>query len=218
MRDPKEFHFKLPAEGRPVDAVIPEQWYPGVRDCWNKCSTKRIYHPIEGIRAVVIHATAGQSSAGAVSVMKAGKAGFHWLVPDEDEPQHGKLVWACVPETLAAWHVRNDKSHPDVNDGKNKVNHWSLGIEIVNRQSVNDPFSDWQVRITAQIIRYCWAKYPNLTDIVSHAKLDPLRRTDPGAGFPWEWFKELILQPANIPEDIINTPVAGMPDDLDEDI
>ncbi len=97
-----------------------------------------------------------------------------------------------MPEALAAWHVRNTASHPDVNDGAKRVNHWSLGIEVVNKQEV-DPFSAWQVEITARIVRHCWAKYPNLAHVVSHAKLDPDRRTDPGTLFDWSRFKHLVL-------------------------
>lgn len=147
--DPKTYQFDLPTTDRPTDVNLPETWYPGIRDFWSACTTKRSVHPINGIRAIVIHATAGGNSAGAVSVMKAGTASFHWLVPDEDEPQHGQLVWACAPEALAAWHVRNDKSHPAVNGGKDRVNHWSLGIELVNIQAGTDAFSDWQIMITA---------------------------------------------------------------------
>ncbi|MFZ1817632.1 MAG: N-acetylmuramoyl-L-alanine amidase, partial [Nitrospira sp.] len=74
-------------------------------------------------------------------------------------------------------------------------NHWSLGIEVVNRQAGSDRFSDWQIHATAQIVRYCWAKYPNLKYVVSHAKLDPARRSDPGAAFPWARLKTLVLTP-----------------------
>ena len=147
-----------------------------------------------GIKAVVIHATAGGSSEGAVSVMRDGHASFHWLVPDEDEKAHGKNVWACAPEARAAWHVQNSKFSPDINGGALRVNHWSLGIEVVNNETAGDPFSDWQVQATAQIVRHCWAKYPNLRHIVSHAKLDPARRVDPGANFPWDKFKQLVLE------------------------
>ena len=194
---PEQYQFDLPASHRPGDIVIPEQWYPGVKKYWDRSTSTRMYNPINGIRAVVIHATAGSSSAGAVSVMRDGEASFHWLVPDEDEAQHENLVWACAPETLAAWHVRNDKFHPDVWDGKKRINHWSLGIEVVNSQGSSDLFSSWQIEITAQIVRYCWAKYPNLAHVVSHAKLDPERRTDPGTNFPWARFKELVLSSQN---------------------
>lgn len=84
--------------------MLHEVWYPGVRGYWERCTTHRIYNAIYGIKAIVIHATAGWSSKDAVSVMKDGHASFHWLVPDEDEPQHGELVWACVPEARAARH------------------------------------------------------------------------------------------------------------------
>lgn len=195
MADPTTYQFNLPSTDRPLDVLIPETWYPGVRDYWSGCTSQRDVHPIDGIKAVVIHATAGSSSEGAISVMRDGKASFHWLVPDENEPEHGQKIWACVPETLAAWHARNQASHPDVNGGRVRVNHWSLGIELVNTQKPSpiDPFSDWQVAITAKIIRYCWAKYPNLRHIVSHAKLDPSRREDPGVHFPWDKFKNLVL-------------------------
>ena len=193
MPDPTKYQFDLPAEGRPHDVNINEFWYPGIKEFWPRCTTSRIYDPILGIKAVVIHATAGDSSEGAVSVMRDGTASFHWLVPDENEPEHGKLVWACAPEARAAWHVRNDKSNPDVNGGANKVNHWSLGIEVVNAQTPTDTFSDWQIEATARIVRHCWAKYPNLKYIVSHAKLDPSRRSDPGKLFPWDRFKDLVL-------------------------
>jgi N-acetylmuramoyl-L-alanine amidase len=191
--EPHKYQFDLNPSERPSLMSVPEKWYPGISDVWRQSSSNRIYHSIEGIRAIVIHATAGSSSAGAISVMKRGRASFHWLIPDENEDQHEKFIWACVPEALAAWHVQNSKSHPDVWAGKNRINHWSLGIEIVNSQSPTDFFSDWQIMVTAQIVRRCWAKYPNLRHVVSHAKIDPTRRSDPGVNFPWSKFRDLVL-------------------------
>jgi len=195
MPKPTDYLFNLPASGQPHDVHFPEVWYPGVQQHWKKSTSSRIYDAILGVRAIVIHATAGFGSQGAMSVMKNHKASWHWLVPDEDEKEHGKLVWACAPEARAAWHVRNAVSHPRLNNGKNKVNHWSLGIEIVNSQppSANDLYSDWQIEITVQIVRYCWAKYPNLKHVVSHAALDPSRKSDPGKQFPWNDFKDRVL-------------------------
>jgi N-acetylmuramoyl-L-alanine amidase len=212
MADPKAFQFDLPEDRRPENIKLDEEWYPGVRKCISKASSKRIYHPIDGIRAVVIHATAGSSSEGAISVIKDGNASFHWLVPDEDEVQHGHFVWAAIPETLAAWHVRNAVSHADVYGGKKRVNHYSMGIEVVNSQRSSDAFSDWQIEATAKIVRYCWSKYPNLKHVVSHAKLDPARRTDPGVQFPWDRFKNLVLEG---PEDDVPDLVAAAKDASD---
>lgn len=193
MGDPTTYHFDLDPALRPAHAPLDERWWPGIRDAALKASSARIYDPILGVRAVVIHATAGGSSAGAASVIFDSKASFHWLVPDEDEPQHGQFVWATCHEARAAWHVRNSCSHPAIWDGRGKVNHWSLGIEVVNRQVRTDDFSGWQVEATAQIIRYAWAKYPNLRHVVSHAMLDPARRSDPGSLFPWHRFREAVL-------------------------
>jgi len=199
MGDPQRYLFDFPARGRPAPFAIPEQWYPGVRDFWESSTSSRIFDPILGIKAVVIHATAGASSEGAMSVMKGGNASWHWLVPDENEEAHGNIVWACAPEARAALHVRNSKSHPRVNGGATRVNHWSLGIEIVNTQiGTTDSFSDWQIEVTARIVRYCWAKYPNIETVVSHAVLDPERRSDPGTHFNWQKFKDLVLSQAVI--------------------
>ena len=83
--------------------------------------------------------------------MFAHRASWHWLIPDEDEAEHGGRVWACAPERRAAWHVRNDRSHPEVNNGSRNVNYWSLGVEIVNTQRTA-PYSDWLVEQTAALV------------------------------------------------------------------
>jgi N-acetylmuramoyl-L-alanine amidase len=191
--DPTSYQFELPGSSRPSNASLREEWYPEIKTAAIQASSSRIYDPIEGIRAVVIHATAGSSSAGAASVIVNRKASFHWLVPDEDEDQHGEFVWATCHEARAAWHVRNAVSHPLVWGGKSKINHFSLGVEVVNAQISSDNFSVWQVEATAKIVRYFWAKYPNLRHVVSHARLDPTRRSDPGSQFPWEQFKDQVL-------------------------
>lgn len=196
MSSPTSFHFDLPNNGRPGNVSIAEEWYPGVMDHWAGATSRRRFDSLLGVRGVVIHATAGASSSGAMSVMKAHRASWHWLVPDEDEEQHGEFVWACAPERRAARHVRNSCSHPSLNNGQRFINHWSLGIEIVNRQVTSDQFSEWQVQVTADIVRYCWAKYPNLKHVFSHAMVDPSRRSDPGVQFPWLEFRHKVLNTA----------------------
>lgn len=194
MRDPKSFQLNLPAASRPAQTGLAEKIHARAWSAVERCTSPRRGDPIKSIRAIVIHATAGASSAGAVSVMSGRRASFHWLIPDEDEPAHGRFVWATAPERRAAWHVRNNCSHPDVCNGATGLNQLSLGVEIVNAQVRGDAFSDWQIAATAEIVRYAWEKYPNLAHVVSHARLDPDRRTDPGPHFPWEEFEMVVLK------------------------
>jgi len=55
------------------------------------------------------------------------------------------------------------------------------------------------VEVTALLVRYCRAKYPNLKYVFSHALVDPARRSDPGAQFDWERFIDLIASSENDP-------------------
>lgn len=188
--DPKNYQFDLPF--KPEVAPLAETIHPRAWAVAGGVASLRGAPPEEAVRLIVIHATAGSSTDGAVSVMEAGRASFHWVVPGKDEPAHGAHVWATCPERLAAWHVRRPCAHPQICDGATNLNRASLGIEIVNRQDGEDAFSDWQIEAAAAIVRYAWAKYPKLAHVTSHARLDPERRTDPGANFPWTEFMERV--------------------------
>lgn len=188
MNDPRQFQFDLPTNNMPpapLNEVIHRRAWATARQ-----STSPRENP--DIELIVIHATAGSTTDGAVSVMAEGRASFHWAVPGPSEAEHEAFVWACAPETRAAWHVRNSCCHPAICAGAQRLNHRSLGIEIVNTQR-GEPFTDWQITATAEIIRYARAKYPRLRHVVSHARLDPARRTDPGHYFPWADLMERAL-------------------------
>jgi len=196
MSDPSTFYFSLPPHKRPASRLVLQerrvpdyQWYDDNR------SRSRGANPISAITTVVIHATAGWATQHALDNWRERKASAHWIVPDEDEDQHGKFVWAVVSESLGALHVKDSATHSDI-DNQTPINKISLGVEIVNTQDVKnytDPYSDWQIQQTAMIVRYAWAKYPNLKHVVSHARLDPGRRGDPGSNFPWPKFRNLVF-------------------------
>ncbi|MCK5749622.1 MAG: N-acetylmuramoyl-L-alanine amidase [Oricola sp.] len=191
--DPRDFQFDLAAKPRPAPAPLAERIHKAAWKAAPAAASLRGGAPEDAIRLVVIHATAGASTEGAVSVIREGRASFHWIVPGEGEAGHGAFVWATCPEALAAWHVRRSCAHPDVCAGATNLNRLSLGIEIVNRQNGADPFSDWQVSAAAAIVRYAAAKYPKLVHVTSHARLDPQRRRDPGSDFPWEDFMRRVM-------------------------
>jgi N-acetyl-anhydromuramyl-L-alanine amidase AmpD len=196
VADPRSFLFTLDPARRPAPVRLAEKLAPDIG--WynaNRASVRAV-HPVEGIEGIVVHATAGATAGGALAwwKMPAGRASAHWIIPGEQEAAHGRHVIAAVYEALAAWHVRPECRHPDIADGRGGMNQWTLGIEIVNTQSreVPDPFSDWQVEACAGIIRHAWARYPNLRWVFSHAAVDPARRSDPGANFPWARLEALV--------------------------
>ena len=78
---------------------------------------------------------------------------------------------------------------------------WGLYTELLAKEMgfYTDPYSEWQLEQTAIMVRYCWAKYPNLKHVISHARIDPQRRGDPGSNFPWPRFKERVLTSGSDP-------------------
>ncbi|WP_411816720.1 N-acetylmuramoyl-L-alanine amidase [Hyphococcus sp. DH-69] len=187
--DPCQFQFDLPPQpypARELNEVIH-------KSAWRAAPLATSKREPGEIELIVIHATAGSSTEGAVSVMTEKRASFHWIVPGRKEAAHGRFVWACAPESRAAWHVHNRCFHPEICGGAKRLNHRSLGIEIVNDQR-GEPFSPWQIEATAEIIAYAMGKYPALRHVTSHARLDPARRTDPGPLFPWTEFVDRITE------------------------
>jgi N-acetylmuramoyl-L-alanine amidase len=153
--------------------------------------------PIGVVDTLIIHGTDGNSTADAVAAWHDREASAHWIIPDENEQGHGEFAWATAAESKAAWHCRKTSHSNEILGPGPKPNSRSLGIEIVNRiTGGGDPYSEWQVRMAAEIALYAWAKYPNLRTIISHAKLDPTRRSDPGPAFPWETFRNEVLSHA----------------------
>lgn len=195
MGNPKAYHFRLPTGRTPDFVPLKEEVHPAFHWLTRNRARSRGRDVFDVIDTIVIHATAGYATLHAIKTWKDRKASAHWIVPDEDEPQHGKFIWATVAEAKAAYHVGAVDYEPHLGVGPN-VNNRSLGIEIVNTQNVqnySDPFSEWQIESAARIVLYCWAKYPNLKHVISHAKLDPSRRGDPGINFPWNSFKDMVL-------------------------
>lgn len=195
MSDPTTYYFTLPPEPRPPFRPLQEEVHPDFQWLTTKRARSRGGDVFNVIDTIVVHATAGYATEHAIATWKKSKASAHWIVPDEDEPQHGHFIWATVAEAKAAYHVGNVDYEQHLGPGTN-VNNRSLGIEIVNTQNVqefSDPISAWQVEMTARIVLYAWAKYPNLKHVISHARLDPSRRSDPGKNFPWGDFQQMVL-------------------------
>jgi N-acetylmuramoyl-L-alanine amidase len=185
----------LPKWGGGKLVLPPYKWWCAPSKSYNR----REYGPVD---TIVIHATAGSSSSGAMSVTNAGTASWHWLVPDENESAHGHYAHRCVADEKKAWHVLRTVRFPCAyqgmelrNPGHTDINSRAYGIEIVNAQTGRDPFSDWQLRITAQIVNYHRSLHPDIgMYLTTHAYLDPSRKLDPGEQFTWDLFLKYIME------------------------
>jgi N-acetylmuramoyl-L-alanine amidase len=102
----------------------------------------------------------------------------------------GEIV-QCVPDEKRAWHAGPSKF-----EGREKVNDFSIGVELVNTQSGTDPFTDAQyaslIALTAELVRR--HNIP-LTHITGHRNITnfPSVKRDPADNFDWERYRQGVL-------------------------
>jgi N-acetyl-anhydromuramyl-L-alanine amidase AmpD len=84
-----------------------------------------------------------------------------------------------------AWHAGKSVDAA----GRNNVNDYSIGIELVNLDDGKDAYPEAQIQALCGIIAEMRRRFP-IKQIVSHEfiALPPGRKNDP-AGFPWERLK-----------------------------
>lgn len=89
-----------------------------------------------------------------------------------------------------AWHagVSKDKA------GRDNVNNFSIGIELVNLNDGKDPYPEAQVQVLHFLIAALKHRFP-LKQITSHALIaqPPGRKSDP-LNFPWDRLADLGLE------------------------
>jgi len=77
--------------------------------------------------------------------------------------------------------------------GRNNVNDYSIGIEMVNLDDGKDPYTDAQIQAVCGLIAEMKRRFP-IKQIVSHEFIaQPPGRKDDPKGFPWERVKYLGL-------------------------
>lgn len=141
-------------------------------------SLRRSGQKLLGVRFLVLHDTGNDSSTadGNVSyfIRSANEmqASAHYFVDD-------KQIINCIPESEKAWHVRYDLERDNKAYGDD-ANDRALSIELCwsSKKTIdNEKAYQNYVDLAADICkRY---KLDPYKDIVSHAWLDPNRRTDP---------------------------------------
>ncbi len=145
------------------------------------------------VNCLVLHSTVEPTTEGTIGIFlnPAKKVSAHFVVGRD-----GRVV-QMVPVERRAWHAGIS-----VLDGAPSVNDYSVGIEMVNLNDGQDPYTDAQVHAVAGILRFLRSRYaiPD-SRVVSHARiaLPQGRKSDP-VGFDFERFCTLAKLEAAAPK------------------
>ncbi|WP_136247473.1 1,6-anhydro-N-acetylmuramyl-L-alanine amidase AmpD [Halomonas borealis] len=96
-----------------------------------------------------------------------------------------------VPFQARAWHAGRSRWR-DGEVERDGLNDFSIGIELEGDEV--SPYTAAQYRVLAQATAALLGRYPALTPerITSHARVAPLRKTDPGPAFDWAYFRQCL--------------------------
>ncbi|QDQ25000.1 N-acetylmuramoyl-L-alanine amidase [Chitinimonas arctica] len=122
----------------------------------------------------------------------------HYLLPEEGDPSYKRptlLPYRLVPESQRAWHAGLSRW-----EDRQNLNDQSIGIENVNQAEcfpvedaeplcIYPDYSPTQLQLLLGLSQEILARHPDITPtrVVGHSDIAPLRKTDPGPRFPWQW-------------------------------
>ncbi|MDR5904702.1 1,6-anhydro-N-acetylmuramyl-L-alanine amidase AmpD [Franzmannia qiaohouensis] len=99
-----------------------------------------------------------------------------------------------VPFDERAWHAgRSRWFDPQRRCERVELNDFSIGIELEGDEV--SAYREAQYRVLARIITALCEHYPALTPgrITGHARIAPLRKSDPGPAFDWAFMRRCLL-------------------------
>ncbi len=127
--------------------------------------------PSNEISAIIIHATANSSLNGVIAWFRKPTAyvSSHYTIGKD-----GTIV-QHVLEKKRAWHAGKSSWQ-----GRNDLNSWAVGIELVNLNNGADPYPEPQHQANVALCAYLCEKYNiNTNFILGHYDIAPRRKTDP---------------------------------------
>ena len=143
------------------------------------CDSRKAGSPVD---TIVIHSTAIDSLEKTTEVFQRTKenpVSAHFTIGKD-----GSIV-QNVSTFQRAWHAGVSKDA----SGRQSVNHYSIGIELVNKDDGKDGYPEAQLQALCGIIAEMRRRFP-IKQLVSHEfiAIPPGRKIDP-ANFPWERLK-----------------------------
>lgn len=97
-------------------------------------------------------------------------------------------IWQMVPLEKRAWHAGVSRI-PDPADGRESVNHFSVGLEII--AAPDSGYTDSQMSAVVGLTAELCIRLP-IRQIYGHQHIAPDRKTDPW-GFDWRGFRRDLL-------------------------
>ena len=134
------------------------------------------------IDTIVLHHTAGDTLAGTVKwfTMPESKVSAHFTVGRD-----GGIV-QMVSCWKRAWHAGVSKD----GRGKESLNDFSVGIEIVNKGDGKDPYSEEQLQAVENLVGFLCHRFP-IRQIASHEYIaEPQGRKNDPINFPWDRMRQ----------------------------
>lgn len=134
------------------------------------------------VDTIVLHATAGPTLEGCTKWFQAdeSKVSSHYTLGKD-----GSLV-QNVSTFNRAWHAGASK---DI-EGREGVNHFSVGIEIVNVNDGKDPYTEAQYEVLDNLLAVLLRRFPTIKYITSHEYIaTPKGRKNDPKGFDWTRLK-----------------------------
>ncbi len=133
------------------------------------------------VSILMIHYTGMLSGPAALDRLcdPAAKVSAHYLIEEDG------TVFRLVEESMRAWHAGLGAWR-----GFERVNHRSIGIELVNpgHEWGYRPFPRPQMAALAGLGRDIVARHGIAPfDVIAHSDSAPSRKTDPGELFDWRW-------------------------------
>lgn len=139
------------------------------------------------IDTIVLHHTAGATLGGTVLWFRKteSQVSAHFTIGKD-----GSIV-QHVSTFDRAWHAGVSKDHR----GKDNLNNFSIGIEMVNTGSGSDPWPKEQVEVVKFLCAHLKKRFPTIRYITSHEYIaEPQGRKNDPKAFPWDDLKELGLE------------------------
>lgn len=168
---------RMPQGGTPICAEVPS---PNFSERQSFVSAIIIHHTVMGGSALdVAHYFAKPEP----------EVSSHYVIDKEG------VVVRCVPEALKAWHAGVSQL-----EGREGVNAFSIGIELVNRGDGKDPFTYPQMVACARLVRDLMQRYGvPASRVVGHrdVALPKGRKVDPADNFSYAKLVKLMQE---IPE------------------